>query len=190
MSKYTKKQIREIALKIPEFQEIANKKDSQEICFVEGEYTDILKQHIEIGNQGDTLDIDGNIIGHHKGYMHYTIGKRRGFYVHGAHEAHFVKAIDSKENTITVCKKEKLAINEVHIDNLNMFIDDKEFKATVKLRYKSFPTSCTVLLSDDKKTAKISLDMPVFGVACGQLAVCYNKNMVIGSGVIVNIRYK
>ena len=190
MSKYTKKQIREIALKIPEFQEIATKKDSQEICFVEGEYTDILKQHIEIENQGDTLDIDGNIIAHHKGYMHYTIGKRRGFYVHGAHEAHFVKSIDALSNTITVCKKENLSIDEVHIDNLNMFIYDIEFQATVKLRYRSFSTPCTVVISEDKKTAKIILDIPAFGVACGQLAVCYNQNMVIGSGVIVNIRHK
>lgn len=190
MSKYTKKQIREIALKIPEFQEIANQKDSQEICFVEGEYTDVLKRHINIENQGDTLDVDGNVIGHHKGYMYYTIGKRRGFYVHGAHEPHFVKSIDATSNTITVCKKENLSIDEVHIDHLNMFIDDLEFQATVKLRYKSFSTSCTVVLSEDKKTAKIILDIPACGVACGQIAVCYDDDKVIGSGVITNIMQK
>ncbi len=186
MSTYTKEQIREIALKIPEFKDIAVKKDSQEICFVEDEYTDILKLHTNIEQKGDTLDEDGNIIGHHKGYMHYTIGKRRGFYVHGAHDPHFVKAIDAKKNTITVCKKENLAIYNVEINNLNMFIDDIEFNSTVKLRYRSYAISCKVIISNNKEKASITLDTPVFGVAHGQIAVFYNNNKVIGSGVIIS----
>jgi len=185
MSKYNKEDIREIALKIPEFNEIANKKDSQEICFVENEYTDILKLHTNIEQKGDTLDEDGNIIGHHKGYMHYTIGKRRGFYVHGAHDPHFVKAIDSKKNTITVCKKNNLTTSEVKINNLNMFIDNKKFISTVKLRYRSVQVPCSVVISDDNQSANISLKKPVFGVAYGQIAVFYDDDKIIGSGVII-----
>ncbi len=184
MSKYTKDEIRKIALDIPEFNAIATQKDSQEICFVEGEYTDILKLHTNIEHQGDTLDEDGNIIGNHKGYMHYTIGKRRGFYVHGAHEPHFVKSINAKDNTITVCKKDKLAINKVEINNLNMFIDDKDFKCTVKLRYRSFQASCSVRINENNY-ATIELHDDVFGVASGQIAVFYDNDKVIGSGEII-----
>ncbi len=187
MSKYTKEQIREIALEIPQFKEIATKKDSQEICFVENEYIDILKRHVNIEQKGDTLDEDGNAIGHHKGYMHYTVGKRRGFYVHGAHEPHYVKSIDAKLNTITVCKKDRLAIKEVDLKNINMFIDKSSLDCTVKLRYRSYQVPCEVIINKDKKTAKIILKEVVYGVAHGQIAVFYDKDEVIGSGEIVKV---
>jgi tRNA-specific 2-thiouridylase len=185
-STFTKDEIRKIALQIPQLKDIGEKKDSQEICFVENEYIDILKFHTNIEQKGDTLDIGGNIVGHHKGYIHYTIGKRRGFYVHGAHEPHFVKSIDAKNNTITVSKKDGLAVSEVKIDNLNMFIDDKEFSCTVKLRYRSMQAQCDVKIDDVNKEAKIILKQPVFGVACGQIAVFYDEKKVIGSGQIIN----
>ncbi|VAY86279.1 tRNA-specific 2-thiouridylase MnmA [hydrothermal vent metagenome] len=189
MSTYNKTDIRKIALNIPAFQNIATQKDSQEICFVQHEYTDILQHHTNIELKGNTLDVDGNIIGDHKGYMHYTIGKRKGFYVHGAHEPHFVKNIDPSKNTITVCNKEQLKINQVIINNLNMFIDNIKFIASVKLRYKSTAVSCRVTISNDKKNATITLYAPVFGVACGQIAVFYNSNKVIGSGVIISTNH-
>ena len=183
MSKYTKEQIKDIANKIPAFKEIATKKESQEICFVDTVYTDILKKHINIDIKGDTLDKDGNIVGHHKGYMHYTIGKRRGFYVHGAHEPHFVISQDKVNNTITVGKKEDLAVNKVEINNLNMFIEDLYFTANVKLRYRSKAIICDIQIKDD--TACIILKEPVYGVAIGQVAVFYQDNKVVGSGTII-----
>ena len=183
MSKYTKEQIKNIAKEIPAFKEIAQKKESQEICFVDTVYTDILKKHTNIDMQGKTLDKDGNIVGHHKGYMHYTIGKRRGFYVHGAHEPHFVISQDKQNNTITVGKKEELAINKVKINNLNMFIEELNFTATVKLRYRSKPIICDIQIKDD--TACIILKEPVYGVAIGQVAVFYQDDKVLGSGTII-----
>ncbi|MCK5110523.1 MAG: tRNA 2-thiouridine(34) synthase MnmA [Arcobacteraceae bacterium] len=186
MSKYTKEEIRKIALDIPQFKAIGEKKDSQEICFVEGVYTDILKLHTNIEQKGDVKDEEGNVVGHHKGYMHYTIGKRRGFYVHGAHDPHFVKSIDAKSNTITVCKKENLAINKVEINNLNMFIDSKEFECRVKLRFRSYPALCKVVISEDEKIATIDLYEPVLGVANGQIAVFYDEDKVLGSGEIIS----
>jgi len=85
MSKYSKKQIKQIALNIDEFKSLSIQKESQEICFVENDYIDILKKHINIDMPGIALNKEGKEVGHHKGYLHYTIGKRRGFYVHGAH---------------------------------------------------------------------------------------------------------
>ncbi len=182
MSKYTKDEIKEIALQIPAFSHFAVKKESQEICFVDTVYTDILKLYTNIDQQGNTLDIDGNIVGHHKGYMHYTIGKRKGFYVHGAHDPHFVIKTNKESNTIVVGKKEDLKITKVIVNNLNMFIEDKDFVAEVKLRYRSHPTAATITI--EKNQALLELNEAVYGVAVGQFAVFYEKNKVLGSGII------
>ncbi|MEA3554110.1 MAG: tRNA 2-thiouridine(34) synthase MnmA [Campylobacterota bacterium] len=182
MSQYTKEYIRGIALDIPELKSIATQKDSQEICFVDGAYTDILEKHINIDMPGITLDKDGNEIGHHKGYMHYTVGKRRGFYVHGAHEPHFVIKQNKKDNTITVGKKEDLAINNVKIKNINMFVEDKHIICDVKLRFRSTTVKCELNIKNG--SADIKLDNPVYGVAIGQIAVFYIEDKLIGSGTI------
>ena len=182
MNKYTKEYIKSEAAKIPQLVSIANQKESQEICFVDTVYTDILKNYTNIDIPGKTLDTDGNIVGHHKGYMHYTVGKRRGFYVHGAHEPHFVTSLDKQNNTITVGKKEDLAINYVIANNLNMFIEDTKISCDVKLRFRSTTVECDLNIEDNK--AFIKLEIPVYGVAIGQTAVFYNNDKVIGSGWI------
>ena len=186
MSKFTKEYIVNMAIDLPFLKDIAKQKESQEICFVPNVYTEILQKHTNIDMPGKTLDKEGNEIGNHKGYMHYTVGKRKGFYVHGAHEPHFVISQDKKNNTITVGKKDELYVNEVQIDNLNMFTEEKDFIAEVKLRYKSHSIKCKVIIKDD--IANIILTEPVFGVAIGQVAVLYNDCKVIGSGYIINTK--
>jgi tRNA-specific 2-thiouridylase len=183
MSTYSKEEIKKIGANIPALKDISTKKESQEICFVENTYMDILKEHTNIDMPGDTLDKDGNIIGHHKGYMHYTVGKRKGFYVHGAHEPHYVLSQDKKNNTITVGKKDELVTYNVVINNLNMFIDDLEFKCSVKLRFRTYSVPCNVKIIDNK--AYLVLEDSVQGVATGQAAVMYEDDKVIGSGWII-----
>ncbi|QKJ22045.1 tRNA 2-thiouridine(34) synthase MnmA [Poseidonibacter lekithochrous] len=164
------------------YKKITAKSESQEICFVETVYTDVVKKHANIDQKGDVLDEKGNVVGTHKGYAHYTIGKRRGFVVHGAHEPHFVTKLNPKDNTIVVGKKAALEINEVIANNLNMYIEKKEFDCTVKLRYRSNSIPCKIKIEDSK--ASISLEEPAFGVAAGQLAVFYDGQKVIGSAWI------
>ncbi len=164
------------------YKRITEKNESQEICFVETVYTDVIKRHANIDMPGKVLDKKGNVIGEHKGYMHYTIGKRRGFTVKGAHDPHFVTQLNPKDNTIVVGKKEALEINNVEIKNLNMFIQEKKFSCTVKLRYRSTSTPCDVIIYNN--TATITLKEPAFGVASGQLAVFYDGEKIIGSGWI------
>ena len=186
MSQYTKEYIVNMAKELPFLRDIAKQKESQEICFVPNVYTEILQKHTNIDLPGITLDKDGNEIGTHKGYMHYTVGKRKGFYVHGAHEPHFVISQDKKNNTITVGKKDELYVDAVEIDNLNMFINDSEFKAQVKLRYKSNSVDCNVVVKNN--IAVIELQEKVFGVALGQVAVLYDNCKVVGSGYIINTK--
>ena len=185
MSQWTKEEIRNIANNIQEFKEIASQKESQEICFVDTQYSDILKDYVEVENQGDTLDIDGNIIGHHKGYMNYTIGKRRGFYVHGAHDPHFVLDINPTNNTITVGKKDDGKIKKVIINKLNLFIEDDNFEAEVKLRYRSKGIFSSIKVNRNKDIATIILSEYVYGVAKGQIAVFYDNDKLLGGGDII-----
>ena len=164
------------------YKKITEKNESQEICFVETVYTDVIKKHANIDQEGNVLDENGNVVGKHKGYAHYTIGKRKGFTVKGAHVPHFVIKLNPKDNTIVVGKRESLEINEVLSNNLNMYIDDKKFSCGVKLRYRSTTIPCDVEIVDNK--ALIYLKEPAFGVANGQLAVFYDGSKVIGSAFI------
>lgn len=177
-----KSDIKDLASSISELESFAYQGESTEICFVDTTYTDLLKDYVNVDKVGEVIDKEGNVIGEHKGYMHYTIGKRRGFSVKGAHEPHYVTSIDSKNNRITVGKKEDLACNRVILNSLNLYIDDKEFDTTVKLRYRTKAVACHVEIKGDK--AYVTLKESVFGVAMGQAAVFYDKNRLIGGGWI------
>lgn len=188
MSKYKKEDIIKLGASLDVvYKEIAEKKESQEICFVETVYTDVIKKHANIDKPGIVLNEEGEEVGIHKGYMHYTIGKRRGFTVHGAHDPHFVKALNPKDNTIVVGTKESLQINEVRVKNLNMYINEKSFDCGVKLRYRSITTPCHVEIINDNE-AIITLEEPAYGVASGQVAVFYEADRVLGSGWITTTK--
>jgi len=177
-----KSQIKELAASIKGLESFASQGESTEICFVETTYTDLLKDYVEVDKTGEVLDKDGNVVGKHKGYMHYTIGKRRGFSVNGAHDPHYVISIDAKKNQIIVGKKEELACESVVLSNLNLYTDEKEFDTTVKLRYRTKAVPCHVVVKNEK--AYVTLKESVFGVAVGQAAVFYNANKLIGGGWI------
>ncbi len=178
-----KSDVRKIAEGIPVLESIAKQKESSEICFVENSYLDILKEHTTIDLPGDVVDQEGNIIGRHRGYMHYTIGQRRGFTLKVAHEPHYVIDIDAANNRIVVGLRDSLDISSFYIKDLNMFIDAKSFEAYVKIRYRSFKTACKVDITPEG--AKVELLAPVQGLAPGQAAVFYDEERVLGSGWII-----
>ena len=180
-----KSDIKEIAASIKGLESFSSQAESSEICFVETTYTDLLKDYVAVDNAGEVLDKDGNVVGEHKGYMHYTIGKRKGFTVKGAHEPHYVLSIDAKKNQIVVGKKEELACNRVILEKLNMFSDQKEFNTTVKLRYRTIAVSCKVTIENER--AYVELDESVFGVAVGQAAVFYDDDKLVGGGWIAEV---
>ncbi len=180
-----KADIKRLAASIKGLESFSSQAESSEICFVETTYTDLLKDYVNVDQVGEVLDKDGNIVGEHKGYMHYTIGKRKGFTVKGAHDPHYVLSINAKKNQIVVGKKEELACNSVVLDNLNMFNNSKEFTTTVKLRYRTVAVSCSVEIKNNK--AYVVLDGSVFGVAVGQAAVFYSEDKLIGGGWIVSV---
>ena len=178
-----KEDVKKFASTIEPLKSFATQKESSEICFVEKTYVDVLNQFMDTNIKGEVLDSSGKIVGEHNGYMHYTIGKRRGFEVKGAHEPHFVLKINPKQNQIVVGTKEELKVEKFELQNINLFIDKKEFECEVKIRYRSKSVPCEVLI-DENLNAKIRLKEAVYGLASGQMAVFYDKDKVIASGFI------
>ncbi len=177
-----KSDIKKLAASIEGLESFASQSESSEICFVDTTYTDLLKDYVEVDKAGEVLDKDGNVVGEHKGYMHYTIGKRKGFTVRGAHDPHYVLGIDAEKNQIIVGKKEDLACSSVVLNNLNLYTDEKEFDTTVKLRYRTKAVPCHVKVEENR--AYVTLKESVFGVATGQAAVFYDDKKLIGGGWI------
>ena len=115
--------------------------------------------------------------------MHYTIGKRKGFKIKGAHDPHYVTAINAKANEIIVGKKDELECYGFKTRNFNNFTAKNEFEAFVKIRYRSKPILCTVCICDG--VANVKLQSNAGAVASGQLAVFYDDNQrVLASGFI------
>ncbi len=179
---WIKEDVKAYAANINVLESFATQKESSEICFVENSYDEILAKHMDIDIPGETLDTEGNVVGSHKGYMHYTIGKRRGFFVNGAHDPHFVLEIRPETNQIVVGTKEKLEENAFLVKQLNMFENLTEFDCSVKVRFRTTAVPCHVKIEADRAT--VILHEPVFGLAQGQIAAFYEEDKLLGGGVI------
>ncbi|MEN8727391.1 MAG: tRNA 2-thiouridine(34) synthase MnmA [Sulfurovum sp.] len=179
---WVKDDVKAYAANIEVLKDFATQRESSEICFVENTYDEVLAKHMDIDMPGETVDTDGNVVGTHKGYMHYTIGKRRGFFVNGAHDPHFVLDIKPETNQIVVGTKEKLEENEFEVKQINLFKELTEFDCMVKVRYRTSAVPCHVIINDGR--AKVMLQESVFGLAKGQIAAFYEGDKLIGGGVI------
>ncbi len=179
---WIKEDVKAFASDIEILRDIATQKESSEICFVENTYDEVLAKHMNIDMPGETLDSDGNVVGTHKGYMHYTIGKRRGFFVNGAHDPHFVLEIKPETNQIVVGTKEKLEENAFEVKQINLFKTLTEFDCSVKVRYRTQAVPCHVVIKEGRATVR--LNESVFGLAKGQIAAFYEEDKLLGGGVI------
>lgn len=179
----TKADVKALAASIAGLESFATQKESAEICFVEDTYIGVLSQFMPTQMAGNVLNSAGEIIGKHEGYMHYTIGKRRGFEVRGAHEPHFVLQIKPENNEIVVGTKDELKADEFSLDKINLFVDTDKIECEVKIRYRSKSVPCIVQIAPDK-SAVVKLKEPVYAVASGQMAVFYDGDKVLASGFI------
>ena len=183
-----KSQIKFEASQIPQIAALASQKESSEICFVPRSYLEILSRHFDTHAPGLVRNSAGEVVGRHDGYMNFTIGKRKGFTYDGAHEPHYVLAIDPERNDITVGEKEELATFKFETKNFNDFLGNDSnlndgFNCFVKVRYRSRALPCRARRKGDGLS--VELLEPAYGIARGQLAAFYNdKNQIIGSGFI------
>ncbi len=161
------------------------KDESQDICFISsGDYTEFLKQNCRKDFlPGPILDIDGRVIGKHQGIQNFTIGQRKGLGALG--KPMYVKEILPRDNAIVAATDEELMASCVFIKETvtgpEPFDADKSY--SVQVRYRSPAVACHLEIIDGQGV-KICFDEQVRAVAPGQSAVIYDKERVVGGGVI------
>ena len=167
---------------------VAEKPDSQDICFVpQGSYASVVqKLRPGAADPGEIVHLDGRVIGHHEGIIHFTIGQRRGLGVGGESEPLFVVRLEPEARRVVVGPKAALARNRVILRDLNWLPGEPPApdgrRVEVKLRSASEPAAATLYPRDDG--AEVVLDVAQFGISPGQAAVCYEGSRVLGGGWI------
>ncbi|MBR6613893.1 MAG: tRNA 2-thiouridine(34) synthase MnmA, partial [Clostridia bacterium] len=182
---YTKDEIREIARENGFI--TADKKDSQEICFVEdNDYANFITTNYNYKSMpGEFVDTKGNKYGKHKGIIHYTVGQRRGLGL-SLKSPLYVKRVDNKTHEVILCPKEELFTDSLICSDVNLMALDKldaPIKASVKIRY-SAPKSAATLIPLENGDIKVVFDEPARAVTPGQAVVFYDENKVLGGGII------
>jgi len=177
---YAKHQIKEIALKYG-FAD-ANYIESQDICFVpDGKYADVL----EISAPGEIVDIDGKILGEHKGLQHYTIGQRRGLGISSLNPLYVMK-INLETNRLIVGTEEHIFKSRFTVKDSNWFIDisnSDDIRCLTKIRYRHEPAPCLVKIIGNNKM-EIVFEQPQRAITPGQSSVFYDGQTLLGGGVI------
>ncbi|MEO7167303.1 MAG: tRNA 2-thiouridine(34) synthase MnmA, partial [Chthoniobacterales bacterium] len=167
---------------------VAEKIDSQEICFVPGnDYKAFLRGHLGETefHRGGIYDLTGNFIAEHEGIEMFTIGQRKGL-PGGSPSPRYVVDIDPATNRIFVGSAEDLLVEEFEIDRVNWSsraASEDPLEVTVKIRYSHAGAAATLLpLAPDR--ALVRLHEPQKAVTPGQAAVCYDRDVVVGGGWI------
>lgn len=184
-----KDEVREIARKNG-YEQIAIKKESQEICFVtDNNYRSFLKDNVEDFDkkicEGDFLNTAGEIVGKHKGYPFYTIGQRKGLNIAFGYPV-YVSAIDHINNTVTLGKREELNTREMWVENLNMMkyaSIETEMEVMCKIRYNSKGILSRITQHGDK--IKVEFYSDAWAITSGQSAVFFEGDDVVGGGLII-----
>lgn len=185
---YTKPEVREIARKFG--LKTAEKKESQEICFIpDNNYHRLLKSiepELESKvNGGQMVDTEGNTVGSHSGYPFYTIGQRKGL-GGGFDEPKYVVGVDATENKVIIGNKSALYGREFLVESLNLVslpAIDSPVDAEIKIRYNDQGHPGKIFPDQDGKV-RVVFDEPQKSITPGQSAVFFADNMVLGGGII------
>jgi tRNA-specific 2-thiouridylase len=189
LGRMTKPQTREIARSLG--LKVADKIDSQEICFVPGnDYKAFLRSHLGDArfHRGEIYDVAGNFVGEHDGIELFTIGQRKGL-PGGSVRPRYVVDLDPETNRVIVGDGDDLVSDEFEIDRVNWHVvagigdPGSSFEATVKIRYNHPGAPATITPLEDNR-ARVCLHEPQRAVTPGQAAVIYNDDVVLGGGWI------
>ncbi len=184
VGEYTKPEIREIANNIDLV--IANKPDSQEICFVpNNDYAKFIEERTgDKCRVGNFLDLDGNVLGEHKGIVHYTIGQRKGLGI-AFGKPMYVVDIDILNNNIVLGSDVDLFSNTLVANDINYMAEenfDENKVYTAKIRYSHTPAQCTIKMEGEK--AIFTFKDKQRAITKGQSIVVYDNDIVVGGGTI------
>ena len=173
---------------------VAEKKESQEICFVpDGDYAGFIDRYLEAENAterlpgaGEIVDTSGRVVGQHEGIHRYTVGQRRGIGI-ANEKPLYVISINSDRNRVTVGAAEELLSTEFIAAGVNWIACDdpqEPVRADVRVRYRHTAAPATITPLPDAR-ARIVFDEPQRAITPGQATVFYRGDEVVGGGWIV-----
>ena len=181
---YEKKRIRAMAAGLG--MRVADKRDSQEICFVtSGRHDEFVRaRRQEVDTSGEIVTTDGRVVGRHVGIERFTIGQRKGLGV-ALGEPRFVVRIEAVSRRVVIGEKAELARTEVTAARCNWLVDPPpgKFCCTAKIRYNSPAAPATAECFEGDRLRVVFAE-PRHGVAPGQAIVCYQADRVLGGGWI------
>lgn len=182
---FTKAQIRQKArqLDLP----VAERPESQEICFIpDNDYRRYLTEHVSLAiKPGKIVNLQGEVLGEHKGLPFYTIGQRKGLGL-AAPRPYYVVALDVERNRVAVGFEENLYATSLVAANTNFITFDKlcqPFEARAKIRYSTDAADATIAPFENGKV-KVSFEKPQKAITPGQAVVFYQNDIVVGGGTI------
>lgn len=172
-----KDQVRSVAAELG--LSVAAKPDSQDICFVpSGDYAELVKRlRPETQLEGDIVDLEGRVLGRHRGVVHFTIGQRRGIEIGGQKEPLYVVRINPEEARITVGPRRALAVEAMRVADWN-WLGEGQGEVSVKVR------SLAQAAPARREGEWVRFARPEYGVAPGQAAVLYDGTRLLGGGWI------
>lgn len=186
LGEMTKPEIRDIARELG--LRVADKVDSQEICFVPGnDYKAFLRSHVGAENfhRGGIFDTAGKYIGPHEGIEMFTIGQRKGL-PGGSPKPMYVVDIDPESSSVIVGGEDELLRGDFEVDRVNWLAPAPEtpLRGDVKIRY-AHPGAAATIFPEEGGRARIVLDEPQRSITPGQAAVFYDGDRVLGGGWIL-----
>ena len=165
----------------------ARKHDSQDICFVpDGDYAKIIAARTGKEPQpGPFLDLNGNVVGTHRGIIHYTVGQRRGLRMPSDGKIYVVRILP-EQNAVVVGPDPALYTNECFVANMHWISGEAPafpYRCSAKTRYRQPERPCTVYPAG-QTGVRLVFDEPLRAITPGQSAVLYDGDTVLGGGII------
>ncbi len=179
LGELTKEEVRKMASKV--YGSLGSKKDSSD--FYGGNYEDVLQAE---DKTGDIVTEDGKVLGHHKGFWHYTLGQRKGLGI--AYPVPlYVIGVDAVNNKVIVGELNKVMKTKVKVKDFAFypFADTKEVPVSGKVRSTQKPAETENIVVNNDGTAEISFVDAVISPAPSQSLVLYQNDIVVGGGIII-----
>ena len=183
LASLTKEEVRKMATEatLP----VAQKEESQDICFVtQKNYQAFLSERVQDFKPGTILDMQGNVLGEHRGIIFYTIGQRGGLGI-SSRAPLYVVSIDYEDNRIIVGEKKELLASGLVARDLNLFVENLPFEVSAKIRYRKREAPCEVALESDR--IKVTFAEEQEAITPGQSVVFYADDSVLGGGIIEEV---
>ena len=184
LGEYKKEDVKKIAEDLAINFDFGN--ESEDLCFVNKDYKSFLNKYIA-PKKGKIVSVTGEVLGEHNGIHLFTIGQREGLGISSSQPLYVIE-LDPKNNIVKVGPKSEAYKRNLIVENINLIPSDslvEEIKVTAKVRYRGEEKPCLVKREEDY--IYVTFLEPQFAITPGQSIVFYNKDIVIGGGIIKQV---